>query len=159
MASSEFGDTILAAVTRNLVSAIDGKGVDRARLLEAAGLSEQAIADPDDWVPIALHVRLGKAILAALPGQNLGLQTGATIFGDPRGALGYALRRSQTCGAALHNFCRYLHVVNRSMQVELSRTRVGLRFALNMVPELGALGHPAEALFAAWVSISRHLTG
>lgn len=152
------GSEILASVTRNLLASVDARQVDRAELLRAAGLSEARLADPDGWVPIALHVRLGQAISAALPGENLGLQTGARIFGDPRGALGYCLRRSGTQARALRNFSAYLGLVNRSMKTALTHTPSGGSFTLQMVPELAALGHPAEALCSAWVAISRHLT-
>lgn len=152
------GNEILASVTRNLLASVDGRGVDRARLLEIAGLSDAQIADPDGWVPIALHVRLGNAIAAALPGENLGLQTGARIYGDPRGALGYCLRRSMSYGPAIRNFCAYLGLVNRSVNVALTEPPAGGALTVQMIPELAVLGHPAEALFAAWVSISRRLT-
>ncbi len=153
-----FGNEILVAVTRGLLGAIDGRGVDRGELLAAAGVSDAEVADPDAWLAITRHVRLGQLITEALPGQNLGLQTGARIFGDPRGALGYTLRRSEQHWRALRNFCSYLGVVNLSLATELSLAPNATSLTLHMVPELAELAHPAEALFAAWVAISRHLT-
>jgi Arabinose-binding domain of AraC transcription regulator, N-term len=154
----QFADEILATVTRNLLGSVDGRGAERAELLAAAQLDESALSDPDGWVPIRAHVQLGRAIMAAFPSENLGLQTGYRIFGDPRGTLGYALRRSALLWRALGNFGAYLAVVNRAMEVELVAGASGCAVTLHMTPELAAICHPAEALFAAWVGISRHLT-
>jgi len=151
------GNEILAVVTRGLLRAIDGRGVDRATLLREAELSEESL-EPDSWLPIARHLRLGRAISAALPGQNLGLQTGAPIFSDPRGALGYSLRQSQAHLYALKNFSAYVATVNRTIRIVLMPEARGTAVLLEMVPQMEAAGHPAEALFAAWVAISRYLT-
>lgn len=153
-----FRNEVLAVLTRGLLRAIDGRGLDRAMLLHSAGLSEADVADPDAWLPVGAHVRLGRAISAALPHQNLGLQTGAPIFSDPRGALGYCLRHSQVHSRALKNFCSYIEIINRSLKVTVSVEPDATLIALQMVPELAAAGHPAEALFAAWLSLSRYLT-
>jgi hypothetical protein len=156
--SVSLGNEILGVVTRGLLRAIDGRGLDRAALLREAGLTEESL-EPDRWIPISQHVRLGGLISAALPGQNLGLQTGAPIFSDPKGALGYVLRQSQTHSRALLNFAAYVQTVNRSIRVLVSREARGTALRLEMVPQMEMAGHPAEALFAAWVSISRYLTG
>lgn len=150
---------ILASVTRALLGAVDGRGVVRSQLLDSAGLREDELSDADDWVPIAKHARVGRAIMTALPGENLGLATGTRIYGDPRGALGYVLRRSGDNLQALRNFFAYQSVVNRAMEVELAAGAAGSSVVLRMVPELAAICHPAEALFSAWVGIARHLTG
>jgi len=132
--------------------------LDRAALLRDAGLTEESL-EPDRWIPISRHVRLGGLISAALPGQNLGLQTGAPIFSDPKGALGYVLRQSQTHARALLNFAAYIQTVNRAIRLVVSREAGGTALRLEMVPQMEMAGHPAEALFAAWVAISRYLTG
>jgi AraC-like DNA-binding protein len=131
--------------------------VDRAALLREAGLHEESL-DPDSWLPIERHLRLGQAISAALPGQNLGLQTGAPIFSDPRGALGYSLRQSQSHQRALKNFSSYIATVHRAIRIVLLSEGRGTSVLLEMAPEMEAVGHCAEALFAAWVAMSRHLT-
>jgi hypothetical protein len=151
------GNEILAVVTRGLLRAVDGRGVDRVTLLREAGLQEESL-DPDRWLPVARHLRLGQAISAAFPGQNLGLQTGAPIFSDPRGALGYSLRQSQSHRCALKNFGSYIATVNRTIRIVLASEGEGMVVLPEMVPQMAAAGHPAEALFAAWVAISRHLT-
>lgn len=153
-----FRNEVLAVLTRGLLRAIDGRGPDRTTLLHSAGLSEADVADPDVWIPVSSHVRLGRAISAALPRQNLGLQTGAPIYSDPRGALGYCLRHSRVHSRALKNFCSYIEITNRSLNVTVSVEPEETSITLRMVPDLEAAGHPAEALFAAWLSLSRYLT-
>ena len=153
------GDEILAVVTRGLLRAVESRGLDRMALLREAGLTEAALERPDSWVPIARHLRVGQAIAAAFPGSNVGLQTGAPIYSDPGGALGYCLRRSQVHRRALSNFAAYVETVNRAVRIVLLPEPRGTALVLEMLPEMATAGHPAESLLAAWVSISRYLTG
>jgi AraC-type transcriptional regulator len=150
---------ILAVVTRGLLRAVEGRGLERAALLRAAGLSELSLERADRWLPVAQHLRVGQAIAAAFPDTNVGLQTGAPIYSDPRGALGYCLRRSRVHRRALRNFAAYIGTVNRAVRLVLLPEPRGAALALEMVPQMAAAGHPAESLLAAWLSLSRYLTG
>jgi AraC-like DNA-binding protein len=153
------GDEVLAVVTRGLLGAVESRGLDRAALLREAGLSEAAVEQPDRWVPIARHLRVGHALAAAFPGTNVGLQTGAPIYSDPRGALGYCLRRSQVHRRALASFAAYIQIVNRAVRMVFLPVPTGSALVLEMLPQMAAAGHPAESLLAAWLSLSRYLTG
>jgi AraC-like DNA-binding protein len=153
------GHEVLAVVTRGLLRAVESRGLDRAALLRAAGLSEASLRRPDSWVPIAQHLRVGRAIAAAFPDTNVGLQTGAPIYSDPRGALGYGLRRSQVHRRALGNFAAYIETVNRAVRMVVLPEPRGTALVLEMLPQMAEAGHPAESLFGAWLSISRYLTG
>jgi len=152
------GRKLLVPVTRALLGSAAERGLCRAELLAAAGISEDDLAVTDSWISIERHVRLGAAIEARLPGENLGLQTGERIYHDPAGAFGYVLRRSGTHAVALANFGAYLGLVNHALHAELQLAATEGCFQVQMQPELAALGHPAEALLSAWVAISRHLT-
>jgi hypothetical protein len=152
------GNEILAVVTRNLLRASEGHGLDRATLLGQAGLTEDCL-DPDRWLAIDQHLRVGHAMAAALPGQNLGLQTGAPIYTDPGGALGYCLRRSQKNSRALEAFGSYVMLVNRAARVLLTEESGGMSMVLEMAPQMESARHPAEAILAGWLSLSRHMTG
>jgi hypothetical protein len=154
-----FGNQILALVTAGLVRAAEAEGLDANQLLEQAGLTWEAILDPDAYVPIERHVAVGRAMMARLPGVNAGLHTGAAIYGDAKGALGFAIRRSARHGRALGQFCRFLAVTNECLYVDCEHGSEGVGMRLEMVAGLAALGHPTEALFAAWVSIARFATG
>lgn len=150
---------ILAMVTSRLLAVGVDKGLDAAELLREADLTAEEIADPDREVPISKHVALGTAMASKLGRQNAGLHSGMQIFGDPRGALGFAIRRSGTHLAALESFRAFLAVANQSLVASLRREPdETLRFQLDLVPGLADLGHPAEALLAAWVAISRQVT-
>ncbi|HTV18012.1 MAG TPA: AraC family transcriptional regulator ligand-binding domain-containing protein [Polyangiaceae bacterium] len=150
---------ILTAVTSGLLRAVERRGLERAALLQQAGLQQATLECPDTWIPIAWHLRVGHAIAAAFRGSNVGLQTGAPIYSDPQGALGFSLRRSRVHRNALANFAAYIRTVNRAVRLRLSAQLDETVVVVEMVPEMAAAGHPAESLLAAWLSISRHLTG
>ena len=155
----ELGSEILAAVTAGLLRAVERRGLQREPLLRQAELSEAALQCFDSWVPIGQHLRLGYAIAAAFPGSNVGLQTGAPIYSDPQGALGFSLRRSAVHWRALANFAAYISTVNRAVRMQILMQPSETSIVVEMLPEMCAAGHPAESLLAAWLSISRHLTG
>jgi hypothetical protein len=157
--TSPFGSRILALVTRSLVRVAESEGLNADELLAAAGLSWSALEDPDAYLPIARHLALGVAITDGLGPVNGGLRSGAAIYGDPRGALGFAIRRSGTQRRALGRFCRFVSITNESVRLSCEETSEGLSLRAEMIPGLAALGHPTEALFSAWVSIARVVTG
>jgi AraC-type transcriptional regulator len=156
---SPFGSRILALVTRSLVRVAESEGLNADELLAAAGLSWSALEDPDVYLPIARHLALGVAITDGLGPVNGGLRSGAAIYGDPRGALGFAIRRSGTQRRALGRFCRFVSITNESVRLSCEETSEGMSLRAEMIPGLAALGHPTEALFSAWVSIARVATG
>jgi AraC-type transcriptional regulator len=157
--TSPFGSRILALVSRSLVRVAESEGLNADELLARAGLSWSALADPDAYLPIARHVALGVAISDGLGAVNGGLRSGAAIYGDPRGALGFAIRRSGTQRRALGRFCRFVSITNESVRLSREATSEGVSLRAEMIPGLAALGHPTEALFSAWVSIARVATG
>lgn len=145
-------------VTSRLLAVGEGEGLDGDALLREAGLSRAAIEKPDDYVDIQRHVALGVAMTRALGPVNAGLHSGMQIFGNPRGALGFAVLRSGTHAAGLAAFSHFLSVANQSLKTSLVPEVCGAKFHLEMVDSLAELGHPAEALFAAWTAISRLVT-
>jgi hypothetical protein len=155
-----FGSHILAMVTRNLLRVAEAEGLDADRLLERAGLSRSGLVDPDAYLPIERHIALGRAISEGLGAINGGLRSGAAIYGDPRGALGFTIRRSSTHARALECFRRFVSVTNECVRLGLDPTAPGgVALHAEMVSGLAELGHPAEALLSAWVSIARIATG
>ncbi len=153
------GSRILSMVTARLLAVAEGEGLNGDELLLQARLSRELLSNPDRYLPIERHVALGDAISAALGPVNGGLHSGMAIFGDPRGGLGYAIRRSGVHGRALRRFCSFLAVANQSLRTRLSGAEGGaLSLELELAQGLKRQGHPAEALFAAWVAISRFVT-
>jgi hypothetical protein len=155
-----FGTHILAMVTRSLLRVAEAEGLDAEALLERAGLTRSKLVDPDAYLPIERHVALGRSISEGLGAVNGGLRSGAAIYGDPRGALGFALRRSGTHAGALERFCRFVSVTNECARLEVEPAPGGgAALHAELVSGLAELGHPAEALLSAWVSIARVATG
>lgn len=153
------GSRILSMVTARLLAVAEGEGLNGDELLKQADLSRERLEDPDRYLPIERHVALGDAISAGLGPVNGGLHSGMAIFGDPRGGLGYAIRRSGTHARALRRFCGFLAVANQSLRTRLSGDEgQSLKLELDLAQGLKRQGHPAEALFAAWVAMSRFVT-
>jgi hypothetical protein len=153
-----FGGQILALVTRNLLGVAEAEGLDPAELLAAAGLSHGDLTRADAYLPIERHVALGRAMAERLGAVNGGLHSGAAIYGDPRGALGFAIRRSGTHARALEHFVHFIAITNDSLELALERHADGISLSVEMISALAQLGHPTEALFSAWVSIARFAT-
>ena len=158
-AHAQFGRHIRAAVTLGLLRAAEAEGLNGDEILGRAGLTRAEIENPNRALPIERHVAVGRAMTERLGAVNAGLRTGAAIYGDPRGALGYSLRRSTRHELALARFCRFIAISNDSVHLYREPHDAGLDLRAEMVSELSLLGHPTEALFAAWVAIARVVTG
>lgn len=158
-AGASFGRHIRAAVTLGLLRAAEAEGLSGDEILVSAGLTRADLENPNRALAIERHVAVGRAMTERLGAVNAGLRSGASIYGDPRGALGYSLRRSGRHELALSRFCRFIAITNDSVRLSCAAQPEGLELRAEMVSELEALGHPAEALFAAWVAIARVVTG
>ena len=158
-AGPSFGRRIRAAVTLGLLRAAEAEGLNGDEILTRAGLTRADLENPNRALPIERHVAVGRAMTERLGAVNAGLRSGAAIYGDPRGALGYSLRRSARHELALTRFCRFIAITNDSVRLACEPQPDGLDLCAEMVSELDALGHPTEALFAAWVAIARVVTG
>lgn len=140
---------------RMLLASGSAAGVDRAALLAAAGLGEADLIDPDRWVPLAAQLAVGRVIIDARPGQNLGLLSLRHAGPGMLGALGYALAHCPTLGDALRTFMRYQRLLTNATTWQL----VGEVLTVEPHPALAALGHPVENMIGLWVVLGRALTG
>lgn len=157
--SPRFGRELLAFVTGSLLRVAEQAGLDGNDLLASAGLSREQLKSPDAYLPVEKHIALGMRMTEMLGSVNAGLHSGAAIYGDPSGALGFAIRRSRNHATALTRFCRFMAVTNESVIPTTIAHDGKIEFAATMLPEMARLGHPTEALFSAWVSIARYATG
>lgn len=152
------GGHILAAVTRALLGVAEVERLEAGELLARAGLTRRQLEDPDNFIPLERHVALGQVITERLGFVNGGLRSGAAIFGDPANVLGFAVRRSGDHARALQRFCRYIAITNEGVRLTCTANDAGVCLNAELVAGLAELGHPSEALFAAWVAIARVAT-
>src|SRR4051812_46265736 len=95
-------------------------GLDRAALLEQAGLTELDLAERDTHIPLALQVRLGSAILERLPRANLSLRLGQAAVPGSLGVLGQVIASSATLGAALDAFARFYRLISNAIALDVA---------------------------------------
>jgi AraC-like DNA-binding protein len=134
-------------------------GLSRARLLSAAGLSEEQLRDPDARIPLSAVERLWRATTAGSSDALLGLRLGAEVRTRQLGLVGYTLVFSRTLGAALERLTRYSRIVSDALHVELGEDAEAVWVRLDVQPALRALRAAADARLAALVAICRELVG
>lgn len=140
---------------RMLLASGSAAGVDRATLLAAAGLAEADLVDPDTLLPLSAQLAIGRRIIEALPGRNLGLLSLRHMGQGTLGVLGYALAHSPTLGDAVQTFMRYQRLLTDATTWQLS----GDQLTVEPHPLLGELAHPVENMLGMWVMLGRALTG
>jgi AraC-like DNA-binding protein len=111
--------TFGSGAVRPLLDGLERLGHDRARLLAAAGLSDEALADPDTQVPCTVAERLVGQACQERPRVNLALEL-ATV--TPLGAyplIDYLAVSSRTVGEGLAQVARYYALLDVPGSLEL----------------------------------------
>jgi AraC-like DNA-binding protein len=93
--------TVLAALVQGNLHAAGAFGLDDAALARAAGLTADALADPDGRVPFARYVALWEAIDAAPRALSFGLWLGQGMTLSALGVVGYVMQHAPDVRAAL----------------------------------------------------------
>lgn len=149
------GPRLTVGFMRMLLASGMACGVERSTLLDAAGLTESDLIDPDAAVPLGAQLAIGRAITEARPGVNVGLV--ALRYSGPGmlGVLGYALSHCPTLRDALGLFIRY-----QTLLTDVATWRlVGDRLYVGAHPSLVEFAHPIEHMMGLWVVLGRKLTG
>ena len=102
-------------LTRLAIARLKSAGVPVAPLLKRAGLTPEAIADPQERLSVRSQIALLDEAAIALNDDHIGF-TLARDF-DPReiGLLYYVMASSQTLGDALKRIARYSQVTNEAL--------------------------------------------
>ncbi len=95
------GGTMLAALVQGNLDAARAFGFDADALQRAAGLSQEALADPDGRVPVARYVALWEAISADPRALSFGLWLGRSMTLPALGVVGYVMQHAPDVRAAL----------------------------------------------------------
>jgi AraC-like DNA-binding protein len=150
---------VVAGVAQTLLRAASIAGVDRSAVLAEARLSEMDIADRDAHITIEAQGRLGRAVLSRLPRVNFGLMAANAVTPASMGAVGYVISSSATLDGALKAFCRYQRLISDGIALASFVEPGCVKLVLTMEPEIEAMKHPVEAIFAAWITMARQITG
>lgn len=95
------------------------RGVDPQALLRAAGISGEALADPDARLPRAAELRLWTQAAALTGDEHFGVHLCEQLTVDGLGPLGFAVRSSATLGDAYQRVIRYLRLLVHGPALEL----------------------------------------
>jgi AraC-like DNA-binding protein len=112
-------ETVLARVVSHLLARAEQEGLNRAGLVEAAGLAGVDLSHPDSRVPLSAEVALWQLMAKATSDAGFGVRTGASFRARNAGLLGYAMYYSSTLGAALRRLARYSRIVTEAVQFDL----------------------------------------
>jgi AraC-like DNA-binding protein len=151
--------TAQGGLSRLAIERLKSAGVPVEPLLKRAGLTPEAIADPEQRLSVRSQITLLDEAAIALKDDCLGF-TLARDF-DPRelGLLYYVMASSQTLGDALKRVARYSQTTNEALVVryrEGSRLLIGLNYS--GVPRHSDR-HQVEFCMFAVLRICRLLTG
>ncbi|MBB2494642.1 AraC family transcriptional regulator [Aquipseudomonas ullengensis] len=136
------------------------RGMPRAELLQAAGVSAQVLENPGGRISFMDFHQLANTALLHCDEPALGLLLGQRLNASAHGILGYALLSSANLGKAIQFALKYYRVLGLTFELELLEhvDHLELR-AMESVP-LGALSRfAAESLNASLYSIACFLLG
>lgn len=144
---------------RPLLSGLRGSGYDVAPILDAVGIDEATLTDPDSRVPTSVAMGLLSTAVESTGDLNLGLHLAERAELGSFDVHFYAMASSPTLGAAFERLCRYQRMIHESSRVvlEVGATQAVLRHEL--AAGKAAPRQTAEFLLAAWVRAGRVITG
>ena len=151
--------TGLARIPILLLEQAEKHGADRAKLLEASGLSAECIADPDARVSVGRVIALWRGIIESIPDPHVGLHFGAACQARTLGIVGYTMYYSDTLGHALGRLVRYSRVLNDAVRCEIESDGSTSTFVFDGIPSLDVLLQPPASRMSALLAIARELTG
>lgn len=111
--------TTLASWARAMRRALDSAGVDSAALFAQAGLSVEALSDPQARFSTQATARLWQLAVAATGDTAFGLTAARHSSQGSFHALGYALAASSTLADAFARLVRYFRIVTDIADIQL----------------------------------------
>jgi AraC-like DNA-binding protein len=145
--------SVLSSWTRTIVDALEAMGMASDDVLLAAGLSRDALKDPNARLPMTASARLWQAAAVKANDPAFGLRASRYVKQTTFHALGYAVFASATLRDALHRLVRYSHLVSDGAELVLQEKGDCVR--LVFVPEAGTPSPSVEALDAVMSLIVR----
>ena len=155
-----FRPTALTRVPLILLEQAGRLGLDRRRLMTAAGLSSAELKDPDGRVPSSKIWKLWQQMIQEVPDAALGLKLGEHQFSPIRyGLVGYTVFYSRTVRQALHRLARYSRIIAETVQLRVEERAGKCRVLLESDPQFELLRHPIDSRLAHILSTMRTLSG
>jgi AraC-like DNA-binding protein len=148
---------VLSSWARTIVDALGAMGMTADDVLSEAGVSPDALKDPNARLPMTASARLWQAAARKAGDPAFGLRASRYVKQTTFHALGYAVFASATLRDALHRLVRYSHLVSDGAELVLDEQSDAVR--LSFEEERGAPSPSFEALDAVMSLIVRTCRG
>ena len=143
-----------------LVNALEGEGLDSARLCQEAGINLALLRQPDSFVRRASLYRLMALAQSESNDPDIGLRTYRYVLPGAFQLLGYIMMSSQNLNEALSAMARYLPLLGTGIKCGLSQEEGGQRFwGIEEPEELLKPRSFEDAGLAVMLGFCRWLTG
>jgi AraC-like DNA-binding protein len=145
---------VFASVPALLVAFAGSVGLPRARALEVAGLTEEALADSDALVPYESLVAVWRELIALHPREPLGARYASLWSFDALGVVGYLVRHAANGHRALALTLRFSRLADPFLRVATVREGDRHTFTIDHEPRVVAMVEPMEMLVLATVRMA-----
>lgn len=155
------GATVLASLTRTVIDFGASRGLDRARVVRAAGVDPDALERKDARIPRRADTAVWEQLCASLGRHHVGLDFAETCPG-PRAYGVIALRdmTAETFGDALRRHCRHHRVIKDDVSAILLEAQdAATVFLSRQGGRLACSPSMAEAALAPYLIHARAWTG
>lgn len=112
--------SVLSSWSRTIIDALEEIGADADAALASAGLTRDALRDPNARLPATVAARLWAAAAECAGDPAFGLRASQFVRPTTFHALGFAVYASATLRDALDRLVRYSHVVTSSRELSLT---------------------------------------
>jgi hypothetical protein len=146
-------------VLEPLLTYITARVHESSAFLRDHGVDPMLLGDPEARLPQAVATRLWQAAGQLTQDSNLGIHVAEGIPPGAFGALGYALRASETMGMALRRLCRYHRYLHDVAEVKLTVQRDHAILSHHLPIPGGPPRPVSEFVLAGWLVTSRQATG
>jgi AraC-like DNA-binding protein len=141
-----FEQTTLAATASALAAAVENYGIDPEVLFARVGLDMRQIQRPGARYPFSSMIELWREAVAETADPCIGLIAARNFKAPALHALGLSWLASPTLLEGLHRIVRYAHVVNTSLQFDVSESNEQVK--LDLLPIKGDVQPTLEAVDA-----------
>ena len=151
------GPQVFASVPTLLLGFAESVGLERARALAIAGLTAEALADPDALVPYECLVSLWGELVALHPSEPLGARYAGMWSVDTLGVVGYLIRHAEDGHRALALTLRFSRLADPFLRVSIARAGGRHTVRIDHEPRVVAMVEPIEMLVLATVRMAMSL--
>lgn len=141
------------------MAALRSRGVGAEELLARAGVSLEALADPNRRHPLETTTRLWRLAVDATHDPAFGIEVARHTTYQTFHALGFSLATSATLREALERIVRFFAIVTDAADMQVEDHPVGVRFTVHLRESADPADEAVDAFVAAAVRLCRTLVG